>query len=286
MRYLLLAALLLPFASFAKKLIPAADTIKVYFDTGIPEMQPASQRMIDSLVYIEKLRPGKKIGIIGYADYVGSEQSNVHLSEARANSVKAYLISMGIKEADIQTVIGKGEITRNTDTNSVTGIAEDRRVDIIPGGFKVMPKPIVPTQTPPPAQPKIDISKVKANETITLKNIYFLPGSHMVREESTPELERLYNVMADNPKLRIRIEGHICCLHDNHATDGYDYDAQDFNLSTNRARFIYDYLVEKGIDEDRLEYKGFGMNKPLKYPERSEEDENTNRRVEIRVLKK
>lgn len=277
---------ILPFIGSAKtKTKP--DTIRVYFDLGIPEMQVASQRAIDSLIYIEKLVPGKKIGIVGYADYIGSEESNVGLSEKRAKNVQDYLVSMGMKATDIQMVIGRGEVSR-PDTNIKTGYPEDRRVDIIPGGIKVVrPKPIPP---PPPAPPKpveevMDIAKVKKNETIRLNNIYFMPGSHMVRNESLPELDKLYGIMKDNPGLEIQVEGHICCLTGN-TEDGYDYDSQDFNLSKNRAQYIYDYLIEKGIDEDRLKYKGFGKKRPLVKIERTEEDENKNRRVEIRILKK
>ena len=49
---------------------------------------------------------------------------------------------------------------------------------------------------------------------------------------------------------------------------------------------IYDILIEKGIDETRMEYLGFGKTRPLVWPEKTEEDENRNRRVEIRILKK
>lgn len=272
---------IIPIISFAKS---KPDTIKVYFDLGVPEMQTASQRTIDSLIYLEKLIPGKKIGIIGYADYIGTVESNIGLSEKRAKNVQAYLESMGIKASDIQLVIGKGEISR-TDTNIKTGYAEDRRVDIIPGGFKVVkPKP-VPAPAPKPTETLMDITKVKKNETIRLNNIYFMPGSHMVRNESLTELDKLYNVMKENPALEIQIEGHICCTTEN-TTDGYDYDSQDFNLSKNRAQYIYDYLVEKGVDEDRMKYKGFGKKRPLIKIEKTEEDQNMNRRVEIRILNK
>jgi outer membrane protein OmpA-like peptidoglycan-associated protein len=92
-------------------------------------------------------------------------------------------------------------------------------------------------------------------------------------------------LMRDYPTLRIRIEGHICCVVAKNA-DGYDYDSQDFNLSVNRAKEIYDILEEKGIDDTRMEYKGFGKTRPLAWPEQTEEDENKNRRVEIRILQK
>ncbi len=267
----------------------AQDTIKVFFDLGVPTLNKAAMQQLDSLAYYDVLVPNKNYGIIGYADYLGSEESNVTLSQNRANAVQQYLQGLGIKQELIETVTGKGEINR--DLASTDGYPEDRRVDIVLGGFKKatpkpIPKPIPPkvvvAEKPPP---KIDISNVKKDETIRLDNILFLPGSHKIREESEETLFHLYVVMKDHPNLKIRLEGHICCLK-NTTHDGYDYDTQEYRLSENRAKAVYEYLLEKGIDEERLLYKGFGISKPLVWPERSFADENMNRRVEIRILEK
>lgn len=259
------------------------DTIKIYFEIGVPTLSDASIRKLDSLVYKEVLIPGKKLGIIGYADYLGSEETNVSLSEERAKNVQAYLEQMGSKKEDIEIVLGKGEVKRDVE-NGAVGYREDRRVDIVPGGFKVPVVKTPPAPKPKPVEILPDISKLKKDETLRLDNIYFLPGSHIMKQESMPELRKLYQVLKNNPTLKIRIEGHICCM--TNTTDGYDIDAQDFNLSTNRAKHIYDLLIEKGIDEDRLEYRGFGRTRPLVDPEKTIEDENRNRRVEIRILEK
>lgn len=258
-----------------------ADTLNIYFGLGSDKLNEQAMQKIDSLFYYEQLKPGKKLGILGYADYVGDSLSNQKLSEARAENVRQYLLASGFRQQDIQVVLGYGEISR--EIAGVNGFAPDRRVAIIPGGIKIpKPKPL------PPPQPKpelIDISQTKKNSTLALNNIFFFPGSNKTRPESEPAMKKLYETMKANPNLRIRIEGHICCLtHSNF--DGYDYDNQDFHLSLNRARTIYDYLIAKGIDPARLQYKGLGNTKPLAKPELTEEDENKNRRVEIRILNK
>jgi outer membrane protein OmpA-like peptidoglycan-associated protein len=268
-----------------------ADTIKIYFDLGVPTLNNTAMHQLDSLAYYDILIPSKNYGIIGYADYLGSEESNITLSQNRANAVQQYLQGLGIKPQNIETVSGKGEINRDLASNE--GYPQDRRVDIILGGFKTQKPSPKPTPVPPPPKvivaekpaPKIDITNVKKDETIRLDNILFLPGSHRIREESLETLFHLYIVMKDHPTLKIRLEGHICCLK-NTTHDGYDYDSQEYRLSENRAKAVYDYLVEKGIDEERLEYKGFGISKPLAWPERSFADENMNRRVEVRILEK
>ena len=91
--------------------------------------------------------------------------------------------------------------------------------------------------------------------------------------------------MRNNPKLKIQIEGHICCLM-NKNVDGYDYDTGEHLLSENRAKAIYDYLAEKGIDTGRMKYIGLSNTKPLRWPEDTGEDQDMNRRVEIRILEK
>jgi outer membrane protein OmpA-like peptidoglycan-associated protein len=264
------------------------DTFRVYFNFGISRLNEPAMRMLDSLVYHQILAPGKKVGLIGYADYVGTDPSNVTLSEARAEEVKQYLLNSGFRPADVQMVIGRGEIERNMD--GLSGYAPDRKVEIIPGGIKLVPpapkpKPVPKPVVSQPTEPKIDVTKLKKNETVRLENMYFFPGSHMPRPESLPVFEKLYQTLKENPNLKIRIEGHICCLTED-KYDGYDYDAQEFRLSTNRAKYVYDYLIEKGINGERLQYKGFGKTRPLANPERTEEDENKNRRVEIRILEK
>jgi outer membrane protein OmpA-like peptidoglycan-associated protein len=260
------------------------DTLKLYYNIGVAQLSAASMQTIDSAVYFERLQQGKKLAIVGYADYLGSEQSNIHLSENRAKTVQQYLEKMGIDAKDIQIVIGKGEVVRKV-LNGTAGYVTDRRVDIIPGGIPEPLKKPVPPAVIKPAVPQIDISKATKNTTITLENLYFEPGSHKVREVSFSELFRLYNTMKENPQLKIGIEGHICCLPPGNS-DGYDYDSEDFNLSRNRAIAIYEYLIQKGISADRMTYKGFGISKPLFMPEENEEQENKNRRVEIRILAK
>ena len=90
--------------------------------------------------------------------------------------------------------------------------------------------------------------------------------------------------MQDNPKLEIEIQGHICCIP---SGDGPDFDEPgSMKLSVNRAKAIYGYLVHNGIDKSRLSYKGLGADYKLIWEERTEHDRETNRRVEIKILKK
>ena len=89
-------------------------------------------------------------------------------------------------------------------------------------------------------------------------------------------IDELLYVLDKNPKLKIEIQGHICCV---------DKDVND--LSTQRAKQVKRILVSEGISDKRLKTKGFGTTKPkFAIPEQTEEQAAQNRRVEIMVLSK
>ncbi|MBS1688275.1 MAG: OmpA family protein [Bacteroidetes bacterium] len=245
------------------------DSLKVYFALDDRKLSITAQQKIDSLIYNDIIRPDQDLIILGYADYLGSKAYNIALSRARAENVKDYLLKSGFKGDKVTLCIGKGKIER-APVKGKAGYPADRIVQII-----INKQPKITTAAP-------DITTAKTNETIKLDNIFFFPGRHVVRPESMPELEKFYIVLKEHPSLRIQIEGHICCK--GPSSDGYDFDTGEYALSVNRAKTIYEYLVGKGIEPGRLKYVGFGVTRPLVYPEKNEADENMNRRVEARIL--
>jgi outer membrane protein OmpA-like peptidoglycan-associated protein len=77
-----------------------------------------------------------------------------------------------------------------------------------------------------------------------------------------------------NPKLKIEIQGHICCNSSGKET-----------LSTQRAKAIKGFLKIQGIDNSRVTYKGFGSTQPLfSLPEKNEQERAANRRVELLII--
>jgi outer membrane protein OmpA-like peptidoglycan-associated protein len=121
----------------------------------------------------------------------------------------------------------------------------------------------------------------KGDEVI-VEGLNFYPGSHRTLPEAKPILKKLLQMMKDNPTLQIEIQGHVCCASKPNE-DGLDDETGDFKLSWNRAQYVRDYLIQNGIAESRISFRGFAMTRPLVFPEKTIQDQIKNRRVEILI---
>ena len=109
---------------------------------------------------------------------------------------------------------------------------------------------------------------------IVLRNVFFDTGKFTLRPESTPELERLYKLLNDIPRIKVEISGH---------TDNTGSETLNLKLSENRAKAVVDYLVKKGISPDRVQYKGYGSSEPV--AENSTfQGRQQNRRTEFKII--
>ena len=120
----------------------------------------------------------------------------------------------------------------------------------------------------------VPLKKIKTGQTVPLYNILFDVNKYVIKQESTAELERLFNLLTTNSKIRVEIGGH---------TDNSGAETINQPLSQNRAKAVYDWLITKGIAANRLTYKGYGSSVPI-MPNTSDEGKRKNRRTEIKVL--
>ncbi|MCW3087651.1 MAG: outer rane lipoprotein omp16 precursor [Sediminibacterium sp.] len=100
----------------------------------------------------------------------------------------------------------------------------------------------------------IYLQPVELNAVFTFNNIQFANNSFQLPPAGFIELDKLLQVLAENPSLKVEISGH---------TDNVGKPDDNMKLSANRAKALVDYLVSKGIDLKRLTYKGYGSTQPI-----------------------
>jgi len=128
-----------------------------------------------------------------------------------------------------------------------------------------------------PYQLEIPLQPIDTGYTIELKNVFFDVNKWDLKPESKAELEKVVAFLKANPGLKVEFGGH---------TDNSGDKAFNKTLSTNRAKAVYDYVIQNGgIAATRLAYKGYSDTKP-KVPNDSPENKAKNRRTELKVLGK
>lgn len=127
-----------------------------------------------------------------------------------------------------------------------------------------------------------DLNKVTRNivltpagEAIRLTHLIFSQGKAHIDPQSFQELDEVVEMMKDNQKIVIQLEGH---------TDNLGNAKANVKLSQDRVDAVKEYLVSKGVSKKRVKTKAFGGTRLLT-TDTSPAGRNANRRVELRILK-
>ncbi len=120
----------------------------------------------------------------------------------------------------------------------------------------------------------IPLQPLEKGAAIVLKNIFFDSKKFDLKPASLAELDKVVQLLNDNPALKIEIDGY---------TDNVGQPADNLSLSNNRAKAVVNYLLTKGIAAQRLSYKGFGETKPVA-DNTTEAGKALNRRTELSVI--
>ncbi|MDR2928191.1 MAG: OmpA family protein [Cytophagaceae bacterium] len=119
-----------------------------------------------------------------------------------------------------------------------------------------------------------NLKKLEKGVKIVIENILFNTGNATLRPESFTELNKLVNLLKENPGIKIEVSGH---------TDNTGSAAVNERLSKSRALSVKNYLASQGISADRVEYEGYGFQRPVA-DNNTEAGRAANRRVEIEIL--
>ena len=120
----------------------------------------------------------------------------------------------------------------------------------------------------------MDRKNLQKGSIFRLNNIYFEADKYVITDRSLPALEEVYAFLANNADVTVEIGGH---------TNSRPTDDFATTLSTNRAKAVADWLVSKGIDAGRVQFKGYGKKYPIE-SNYTEEGRLKNQRVEVKIL--
>jgi outer membrane protein OmpA-like peptidoglycan-associated protein len=118
------------------------------------------------------------------------------------------------------------------------------------------------------------LTPMKAGSKIALNNVWFVQSKPELLPASKGELDRLVQILKDNPTMKIDIAGH---------TDNVGDPKKNQQLSEDRVKTVKNYLINHGISAGRLTGKGYGSSKPIAGNDK-EETRKLNRRVEFTIV--
>ncbi|MEP6674369.1 MAG: OmpA family protein [Ferruginibacter sp.] len=120
----------------------------------------------------------------------------------------------------------------------------------------------------------IPLQPLETGAAVVLKNIFFDSKQFALKTSSIDELDKLVQLMNENPQVKILISGY---------TDNVGKPADNLLLSNNRGKAVVAYLVSKGIPVQRLSFKGYGETNPVA-DNTTETGKAMNRRTEVSVV--
>ena len=285
------------FFLFISGTINGQEQFTVYFDSNKFDLTTKENQSLNN--WISENKNNKIVAIHGFTDEVGTTGFNDTLAQKRVD-----FIFQNVKN---QIKIREDFKTRSfgESFNQSVNKAENRKVTIFYILEKDLPredeilgiKKVIKEEQPKPeivypeklvfenpngtkSEFKLDrvfmktMGEAKPGEKLKIENLNFIINTFAVVNESRGKMYELLLVLQKNPQLKIEIQGHLCCM---------PVDRTD--LSTQRAKAIYNFLIQNEIDKSRLSYKGFGSTQPIyPLPEKDEKERAANRRVEILII--
>lgn len=275
----------------------AQEQFSVYFDSNQFELTFKEKNNLNQ--WISTNNNVKVVGIHGFCDEDGSSGFNDTLAKNRIVTI-FNLIKDKIKIREDFKTRSFGELHQLSKIkaenrkvtlfyieakdlereNEILGIKEVVPVEELKEIIRYPEKLMFDNPDGSKSEYKLDVAFMKkiaetpVGEKLKIENLNFKINTFIVVPESRGKMYELLLVLQKNPKLKIEIQGHLCCM----PVDRLD-------LSTQRAKAINNFLIANGINENRLTYKGFGSTHPVyPLPEKDELQRAANRRVEIEIV--
>jgi len=264
-RVLYILFVLMPFIAFNQ------DTISVFFDHNSHVLNTVEKNKL--LFFSEN--PNSQISLLkieSHCDVTGSIEYNDKLAKRRLEEVLS--ISPPLRHNESEIIRGE------RDAQSSQNKPQDyfRRVSIIYNSSTPPPK-VLSSQVDLPVVKDIEnefsefLKDPTASERTIQLSVLFFPGEDILLPGQESELSKLYDFLHYNQSITAHIRGHVCC-------------GSNQDLSSARSFVVYSYLTKHSISPDRLTYKGYNNTIPFVFPEITESDKISNRRVDVVFTKK
>ncbi|MNK06514.1 Photosystem I chlorophyll a apoprotein A2 [compost metagenome] len=286
------------FSFFFSITMQAQEQFSVFFETNRYDLKKSESERLSAWL---AENPGSKIlAINGYTDEDGSIGLNDTLAQRRVSQVFK-LIENKVKIREDFKTRSFGKLHKQSPVkaenrkvviyylqekdlskeNEILGLTETKKPEVKPAGPVVYPDKVV-VQRPDGKTEEIvldvafmkRVGEAKAGEKLKIDNLNFYENTFAVMPDSRPKLYELLETMKLHPKLKIKLQGHVCCMK-----------ADRKDLSTQRAKAVMMFLNQNGIEKIRLSFQGFGVSQPVyPIPEKTPEEREANRRVEVLVV--
>lgn len=236
----------------------------INFRYNSDKIDKKSFAILDKIVNILNRCDKKSLIISGHTDNIGNTLYNLHLSQKRADSVKRYLKSAGIKSQMIS--IGYGEKKPIVSNKTKEGRAKNRRIEFkvvdrkefasLKNKLKNKTKKITKIEPKKLTKSSISIKSCqdKIDRFVNSKKIYFSLDKSKIEKRSTPILSDLIKVLKECPNSKLTIKSY---------TDSIGKKEDNMKLSQKKADTIKRYLLKHGIKKERIEAIGYGENDPI-----------------------
>jgi outer membrane protein OmpA-like peptidoglycan-associated protein/tetratricopeptide (TPR) repeat protein len=215
---------------------------------ALKKIRPLCDLLLETIVLDSKTNNPIETALTSVSDGVGT------INNSKTTNEKGLVEFMIECENDIKFVVSK--------EGYESKILDIKLLDIDPPLLEVMLDPI---------------EELIVEEKVELSPIYFEFDKFNITNEGAFELDKLVAIMQKYPEMKIRVEAHT----DNRGPSSYN-----LKLSENRAKSTAQYVISKGIDENRISGVGKGENEPVIECSGScsNEDHRTNRRSEFIIL--
>ncbi len=183
-------------------------------------------------------------------------------------------IEAHIRYSSMPTGSINGKFIDSTFSFPIFGVA---RYQITAEAKGYNPRTIIldPNESNPAKKVTRNIVLTPTGEAIRLSHLIFAQGKAIIEPQSYQELDGVVQMMKDNSKMEIQLEGH---------TDNLGDAKANMTLSQKRVEAVKKYVVSKGISKNRVKTKAFGGTQLIAIGI-TPEARNANRRVEMRILK-